>query len=122
MPIDQDPQGRWWQCGQRQSQYRRTRDGSSSRSNRAELSVEQQNSILDATRRVNLYCGAIRSGKAHRFHRHQLMYVRTAPAGPLAMLGKTRDTIAGNVFDVIADMAPPLHNLLLHSGDAYLDL
>lgn len=72
----------------------------------AALSVKQQDSILDACRRVNLYHGAIRSGKTVGSIVAWLMYVRTAPPGPLAMIGKTRDTIARNVLDVIADMAP----------------
>lgn len=73
---------------------------------RAFLSVKQQDSILDATHRINIWEGAIRSGKTIGSIARWLMFVRTAPAGPLAMIGKTRDTLARNVLDVIADMAP----------------
>ncbi|AUI56797.1 PBSX family phage terminase large subunit [Amycolatopsis sp. BJA-103] len=72
----------------------------------AALSVKQQDSILDATHRINIWEGAIRSGKTIGSIVRWLMYVRTAPAGPLAMIGKTRDTLARNVLDVIADMNP----------------
>jgi PBSX family phage terminase large subunit len=70
------------------------------------LSVKQQDSILDATCRICVWEGAIRSGKTIASITRWLMYVRTAPAGPLAIIGKTRDTIARNVLDVIADLAP----------------
>ncbi|PXY20330.1 PBSX family phage terminase large subunit [Prauserella endophytica] len=72
----------------------------------AALSVKQQDSILDATHRINVWEGAIRSGKTIGSIIRWLMFVRTAPAGPLAMIGKTRDTLARNVLDVIADMNP----------------
>ncbi|MFJ8815441.1 PBSX family phage terminase large subunit [Amycolatopsis thermoflava] len=72
----------------------------------AALSVKQQNSILDAEHRINIWEGAIRSGKTIGSIIRWLTYVRTAPPGPLAMIGKTRDTLARNVLDVIADIAP----------------
>jgi PBSX family phage terminase large subunit len=73
---------------------------------RAYLSIKQQNSILDAVARLNIWEGSIRSGKTIASIVRWLTYVRTAPAGPLAVIGRTRDTIARNVLDVIADMAP----------------
>lgn len=70
------------------------------------LSVKQQDSILDATHRINLWEGAIRSGKTIGSIVAWLMWLRTAPPGPLAVIGKTRDTISRNVLDVVADLAP----------------
>nr|WP_225955425.1 PBSX family phage terminase large subunit [Kibdelosporangium phytohabitans] len=70
------------------------------------MSVKQQNSILDAEASINVWEGSIRSGKTVASIVRWLMYVRTAPAGPLAIIGKTRDTVARNVLDVIADLAP----------------
>lgn len=72
----------------------------------AALSIKQQNSILDSDARLNIWEGAIRSSKTVASIVRWLMYVRTAPKGPLAVIGKTRDTIARNVLDVIADIAP----------------
>lgn len=72
----------------------------------ARLSTKQKDSILDAVCRINIWHGAIRSGKTIASIVAWLLYVRNAPPGPLAMIGKTRDTIARNVLDVIADIAP----------------
>jgi len=72
----------------------------------AHLSTKQKDSILDAVCRINIWHGAIRSGKTIASIVAWLLYVRNAPPGPLAMIGKTRDTIARNVLDVIADIAP----------------
>lgn len=72
----------------------------------AALSIKQQDSILAATRRMNIWHGAIRSGKTIASIIAWLLYVRTAPAGPLAMIGKTRETIYRNVIDVLADLLP----------------
>lgn len=73
---------------------------------RAFLSVKQQDSILDAVARLNIWEGAIRSGKTIGSILAWLLYVKTAPPGPLAMIGKTRDTVTRNVLDVIADLKP----------------
>jgi PBSX family phage terminase large subunit len=72
----------------------------------AHLSIKQQDSILDSNARLNIWEGAIRSSKTVASIVRWLMYVRTAPKGPLAVIGRTRDTIARNVLDVIADIAP----------------
>lgn len=70
------------------------------------LSVKQQDSILDADRRLNIWHGSIRSGKTIASIVRWLLYVRNAPPGPLAVLGKTKDTIARNVLQPISDMHP----------------
>lgn len=72
----------------------------------ARLSRKQKDSILAAVCRINIWHGAIRSGKTIGSILAWLLYVRTAPPGPLAVIGKTRDTIARNVLDVIADLMP----------------
>ncbi|GLZ34878.1 phage terminase large subunit [Lentzea sp. NBRC 105346] len=72
----------------------------------ARLSTKQKDSILDAVCRINLWEGAIRSGKTIASILAWLLYVRNAPPGPLAIIGKTRDSIGRNVLDVIADIAP----------------
>ncbi|MEA5367733.1 terminase family protein [Amycolatopsis sp., V23-08] len=77
---------------------------------RAFLSVKQQDSILDSNARLNIWEGSIRSGKTIASIVRWLTYVRTAPPGPLAVIGRTRDTIARNVLDVIADMQPSAIN------------
>ncbi|WP_018682191.1 PBSX family phage terminase large subunit [Actinokineospora enzanensis] len=72
----------------------------------AALSIKQQDSILDACARLNVWEGSIRSGKTIASIARWLLYVRTAPPGPLAMIGRTRDSAYRNVIDVIADLAP----------------
>lgn len=72
----------------------------------ARLSNKQKDSILDATCRICVWEGSIRSGKTIASILKWLHYVQTGPRGPLAIIGRTRDTIARNVLDVIADIAP----------------
>lgn len=72
----------------------------------ARLSTKQKNSILDAVCRLNIWEGSIRSGKTIASILAWLIYVRNAPPGPLAVIGKTRDTISRNVLDVIGEIAP----------------
>lgn len=70
------------------------------------LSPAQADSILDSTGRINLWEGSIRSGKTIASIIAWLLFVRTGPAGPLAIIGKTRETVGRNVLDVIADLIP----------------
>jgi len=72
----------------------------------ARLSTKQKDSILDAVCRINLWEGAVRSGKTIGSIIAFLLYVRSAPPGALAVIGKTKDSIARNVLDVIADVQP----------------
>jgi PBSX family phage terminase large subunit len=72
----------------------------------ATLSPAQRASIRDSDARVNIWDGSIRSGKTVASIIRWLLFVREAPAGPLAMVGKTRDTLARNILDVIAEIAP----------------
>lgn len=72
----------------------------------ARLSRKQRRSILRANHRINAWEGAIRSGKTIGSIIAWLLFVQEAPPGPLAMIGKTRDTLSRNVLDVIADIHP----------------
>jgi PBSX family phage terminase large subunit len=71
-----------------------------------ELSPKQLRSIGESTARLNIWSGAIRSGKTIASLMRWIMYIATAPrGGSLVIVGKTSDTIARNVFDVLTDPA-----------------
>lgn len=72
----------------------------------AEISVKQQDSILDAELLLNIWEGSIRSGKTVASICAWMMFVKRAPRGPLAIIGKTRDSAYRNVIDVMAEMNP----------------
>lgn len=73
----------------------------------ARLSRKQKLSIVRATARINLWEGAVRSGKTIGSIIRWLMFVADAPArGALVIMGRTKDSIARNVLDVIADIDP----------------
>jgi PBSX family phage terminase large subunit len=72
----------------------------------AEISVKQQDSILDATASLNIWEGSIRSGKTIASICAWMLFIKSAPAGPLAIVGKTRDSAYRNVIDVMAEMNP----------------
>lgn len=63
------------------------------------LSPKQERSIAHANARINIWTGAVRSGKTIASLLRWLMYVASAPAGgELVVTGKTLDTVARNVF------------------------
>jgi PBSX family phage terminase large subunit len=72
----------------------------------ANLSIKQQDSILDSTARINIWEGSIRSGKTIASIMRWLDYVNHAPPGALALVGKTKDTIGRNIQDVIHAVRP----------------
>lgn len=73
----------------------------------ARLSVKQKRSILNATARINLWDGAVRSGKTVGSLIAWLHFVRHAPKrGALVIMGRTKDSIARNVLEVISELDP----------------
>lgn len=70
----------------------------------AHLSAKQKRSIAEATARINLWEGSVRSGKTLSSIVAFLEALRSGPRGPVAIIGKTRDTVARNVVDPMADL------------------
>jgi len=70
----------------------------------AGLSPRQVWSIAQASARVNLWTGSIRSGKTVASLLAWLIYVAHAPrGGALVVIGRTRESIARNVFGPLQD-------------------
>jgi PBSX family phage terminase large subunit len=70
------------------------------------LSAKQEMSIAHANARVNIWTGAVRSGKTIASLLRWLIYVANAPRGGQLMVGaKTMDTCARNVFGPLTDPA-----------------
>lgn len=68
------------------------------------LSRKQIRSVVQCTSSVNLWTGAIRSGKTIASLLAWLMFVANAPlGGELAMVGRTRESLARNVFAPLQD-------------------
>lgn len=68
------------------------------------LSRKQLQSIVQSTSTVNVWTGAVRSGKTISSLLRWLMFVATAPpTGQLAVIGRTRESLARNVFAVLQD-------------------
>ncbi|WP_440063809.1 PBSX family phage terminase large subunit [Streptosporangium sp. OZ121] len=85
------------------------------------LSPKQERSIAESTARLNIWSGAIRSGKTIASLLRWLMYVANAPrGGALVVVGKTADTIARNIFDPLMDPAitGPLSRRILYTRGA----
>ncbi|MFI6814444.1 PBSX family phage terminase large subunit [Nonomuraea sp. NPDC050328] len=63
------------------------------------VSAKQIRSIVEAQARINLWHGSVRSGKTIASLIRWLIYVSEAPTtGELIVVGRTRDSIARNVF------------------------
>lgn len=68
------------------------------------MSAKQIRSIGESTARINVWEGAVRSGKTVASLLRWLIYVATAPSsGELVMVGKTSQTIHRNVFMPLQD-------------------
>src|SRR5690606_7474479 len=68
------------------------------------LSPRQVESLRESTGRVSIWSGAIRSGKTVVSLLRWLIYVAGAPrGGQLVVVGRTRDSIARNVFAPLMD-------------------
>ena len=72
----------------------------------ARLSPKQRLSIREATASVNIWNGSIRSGKTIASLLAFLAWLPEAPPGPVAIIGKTRDTILRNILEVIRQLHP----------------
>lgn len=61
------------------------------------LSDKQKKSIRDSDGRLNVWCGAVRSGKSHACMIRFVKHVLSSPPGIFCVCGKTRDTVKMNV-------------------------
>jgi PBSX family phage terminase large subunit len=81
----------------------------------AALSAKQKQSIAEATARINLWHGSVRSGKTIASIIAWLHYVATSGPGPLLMVGKTKDTLERNIIEPMAALFGPLaNNAVIH--------
>lgn len=68
------------------------------------LSPRQIQAIVESDARVNILTGSIRSGKTTASLVRWLIYVADAPTGgALVVIGRTRDSVARNVFGPLQD-------------------
>lgn len=85
------------------------------------LSPLQIRSVVESDARINIWTGAIRSGKTIASLLRWLMYVANAPyGGHLVLVGKTSDTIHRNVLGPLQDPAlfGPLAAMTTHTRGA----
>ena len=68
------------------------------------FSDKQKRSIEEANSKINLWVGAVRSGKSHAALHAFLYFVRKGPPGPLLIAGKSCNTIERNIIDPIKDL------------------
>ena len=61
-------------------------------------------SIINSDARINIWDGAVRSGKTIASIARWLHYMKEGPPGDLVMVGKTERTLKRNILDVIEDM------------------
>ncbi|MEV1202800.1 PBSX family phage terminase large subunit [Microbispora rosea] len=70
----------------------------------APLVGKQLTSFELSTARINLWDGSVRSSKTISSLVRWLKFVRTAPPGPLLMVGKTERTLRRNILDPLVEM------------------
>lgn len=84
------------------------------------LSPKQKACIARGHWRINVWDGAIRSGKTLSSIIAWLDFLRYGPPGPLAMIGKTLQTLERNVLDVIDELHPAAIQHTRGSGTAII--
>lgn len=78
-------------------------------------------SIYAADARLNLWVGAVRSGKTYSSLWRWLKYVKDGPPGPLLMIGKTERTLKRNILDPLAEMlGGSRFRLVSGSGECFI--
>lgn len=79
-----------------------------------QLSTIHLRSIVESTARINIWNGSVRSGKTVSSLLRFMMAVANAPtSGRILIFGKTRESIARNIFAVLQD--PALFGQLAHT-------
>ena len=78
-------------------------------------------SIAEATARLNIWEGAVRSSKTVASLVRWIEYVKTAPPGPLLMVGKTERSLRRNILGPLSDIVGA-RRYRLNSGTGELRL
>jgi len=68
------------------------------------LSPKQKKTLKESTSRINIWEGAVRSGKSFASLIRWLEYIQEAPEGNLVMIGRTATTIKHNLVDEICGL------------------
>jgi len=68
------------------------------------LSDKQKLTLEESTARINIWEGAVRSGKSFASILRFLKYIQEAPPGNLIAVGKTASTIKNNIVDPILEL------------------
>lgn len=78
-------------------------------------------SLREATARINLWVGAVRSGKTYSSLWRWVQYVVEGPPGPLLMVGKTERTLKRNILDPLSDLLGRKNfKLVSGSGECFI--
>ncbi|SHH23824.1 phage terminase, large subunit, PBSX family [Thermosyntropha lipolytica DSM 11003] len=84
------------------------------------LSEKQLGSILQADRRINIWSGAVRSGKTVASLVRWLEFLAAGPPGPVMMVGKTERSLKRNILDLLAEWLPGAVTVNLGRGEAWI--
>jgi hypothetical protein len=69
-----------------------------------DFSPKQKQAIKESNSRINIWEGAVRSGKSYSSLFRWLKYVQEAPEGNLIMVGRTATTVKRNIVDEICNI------------------
>lgn len=85
------------------------------------FSPKARDSIRDSTARINIWEGAVRSGKTVSSIIRWITFIGSAPPGALLMVGKTERTLKRNILDEIeAIVGPKNYRYVGGSGEAWI--
>ncbi len=84
------------------------------------LRGRQNLSAAWAIKRLNVWDGAVRSGKTVASLVAWLIYVHNAPPGDLLMIGKTERTLKRNIINPLLEIAGPVMQYKQGEGELYI--
>lgn len=84
------------------------------------LSYKQHQSLLHSVHRYNIWVGAVRSGKSFSSFLAWIDFIRGAPPGDLAIIGKSLGAIKRNVLSPLKDLLGDRFQYYLGKSEAQL--
>lgn len=68
-----------------------------------EMSAKQKQTLIESNARINIWIGAVRSGKTYASIWRFIKYIQHGPKGDLMIIGKSIDTIKRNIISELMD-------------------
>lgn len=84
-----------------------------------DFSKKAWNAIFNSNARINIWEGAVRSGKTYGTYFRWILYVKSAPPGDLLLTAKTLDTLKTNIVDPLSQIVGPANARFMQGNRSF---